>query len=86
MHKALTLSEKWERKGGTKKPTLDLFYLSSTKSLRLKPMDSWNEQSNMTYKYIQSKKMSSWWVAQKYDLFKSQSFKLSPFLQLLTCT
>jgi hypothetical protein len=30
--------------------------------------------------------MPSWWVAQKYDLFKSQSFKLSPYLQLLTCT
>jgi len=46
-------------------------------------MDSWTEQSNMTYKYTKSKKMPSWWVAQKYDLYISQSFRLSPYLQLL---
>jgi hypothetical protein len=39
MHKALTLSEKWERKGGMKKSTLDLVDLSSTKSPRLTPTE-----------------------------------------------
>jgi hypothetical protein len=50
MHKALNVREVGEERWD-KKSTMDLVDLSSTKSLKLTPMDSWTEQSNMTYKY-----------------------------------